>query len=163
MLLGELESVFGEFYAKAANVDTAFRPQQLQLNFVPDVRSFDELDLLETERFSIVPEISGMGTALDNYYSQIARSRLAIARVALQKMALRGETVNALVPVYLKKVPIDPFSGTSLRFINESGVLYSIGTDLRDDGGNVMEDHRGQSYDHEISVSLPVSLWGAVN
>ena len=145
---------------------TAFRPQQLQLNLVPDVRNFDELHLLETKRFSIVPEISGMGTALDNYYSQIARSRLAIARVAPQKIALRGETVNtldALVPGYLKEVPIDPFSGTSLRFINERGVIYSIGTDLRDDGGNVMEDHRGQSYDHEISVSFPLSLWGTAN
>jgi hypothetical protein len=47
--------------------------------------------------------------------------------------------VGALVPAYLDSVPIDPFTGKDMRFTKDGGgyVAYSVGSNRRDDGGDV--------------------------
>lgn len=52
-------------------------------------------------------------------------------------------TLTALVPGYLKAVPIDPFAlSGSLRYkqAGSSYVLYSVGPDSKDDGGKAIFD-----------------------
>jgi hypothetical protein len=48
--------------------------------------------------------------------------------------------LNALVPTYLTSLPIDPFAGKELRFEKDGAgyVVYSLGSNRRDDGGDVM-------------------------
>jgi hypothetical protein len=45
--------------------------------------------------------------------------------------------LDALVPVYLKAVPADPFGSGTLRLkvVGETATVYSVGPDGRDDGG----------------------------
>ena len=45
--------------------------------------------------------------------------------------------LDELVPKYLKKLPLDPFTGETLRYhVDESGCLiYSLGPNKIDDGG----------------------------
>lgn len=45
------------------------------------------------------------------------------------------ETLVALCPDFLPRLPIDPISNTSFRWSLDKQRLYSIGLDLRDDGG----------------------------
>jgi hypothetical protein len=47
------------------------------------------------------------------------------------------ESLDKLVPQYLDTVPLDPFDGQPLRYrlLNQGFVVYSIGEDLSDDGG----------------------------
>ena len=47
--------------------------------------------------------------------------------------------LNDLVPRYLPAVPVDPFDGNPLRYIvqGDDFVVYSVGEDLTDDGGDV--------------------------
>ncbi|MEM7388018.1 MAG: hypothetical protein AAF514_24040, partial [Verrucomicrobiota bacterium] len=46
------------------------------------------------------------------------------------------ETVEALVPDHISRVPLDPFDGRPLRYHPEQRLVYSIGIDLADDGGD---------------------------
>jgi hypothetical protein len=68
--------------------------------------------------------------------------RLTIAAIALERYRLRHgrlpPDLDALVPDFLSAVPLDPMSGKPLRYRrNESGfVMYSVGEDGRDDGGD---------------------------
>jgi hypothetical protein len=70
-----------------------------------------------------------------------------LARAALALMAYRAKTgaypdkLDALVPEYLPRVPLDPFSGRPLRLKRDGTgvVIYSVGRDLADDGGRPAE------------------------
>jgi hypothetical protein len=65
----------------------------------------------------------------------------ALAVVALERFRMAQgrypQGLNELVPQYLAAVPLDRLDGRPLRYRNVDGkpVLYSIGTDLDDDGG----------------------------
>jgi hypothetical protein len=53
-------------------------------------------------------------------------------------------SLDALVPEYLTNVPLDPFDGKPLRFrkLPDGIVIYSIGLDKQDDGGNIDRSNR---------------------
>lgn len=45
-------------------------------------------------------------------------------------------TQEALVPDYLSAVPRDPFDGQPFRYSAEKRIVYSVGENLTDDGGD---------------------------
>jgi hypothetical protein len=47
---------------------------------------------------------------------------------------------------YLESIPIDPFSGKPFVYKNtgDDFILYSVGEDFKDDGGEVYRDDRGR-------------------
>jgi hypothetical protein len=64
--------------------------------------------------------------------------RLAVAVTAYRiKKGKFPDRIEELVPDHLAGVPLDPFDGQPLRMKRDGKdlVLYSIGPDLRDDGG----------------------------
>ena len=71
----------------------------------------------------------------------LAELRTAQAAIAIQRYRLaKGELpdqLKDLVPDYLDSVPTDPFDGKELRYkkLDTGFVVYSIGEDLRDNGG----------------------------
>ncbi len=71
----------------------------------------------------------------------IAQLRAARVGLAIQRYRLATgdipDTLADLVPTYLETIPKDPFDGSELRYRKlESGfVVYSVGEDKRDDGG----------------------------
>jgi hypothetical protein len=62
-----------------------------------------------------------------------------------------------LAPSYLETVPVDPFDGQPLRYRTQGAgyVLYSIGPDLKDDGGTHL---KGKSGDLVFAVVTPQSV-----
>jgi hypothetical protein len=72
--------------------------------------------------------------------------RSASSAVAAERFRLeRGrwpESLEELVPAYLRAVPLDPFDGRPLRFrrLADGVVVYSVGPDGTDDGGEVLND-----------------------
>ncbi|HQR05421.1 MAG TPA: hypothetical protein PLN21_01295 [Gemmatales bacterium] len=97
-----------------------------------------------------------------------AERRALIAALACERyrLAIKSypETLNDLVPAYLSAVPIDPYSGTALlyRRLPDRVVVYSVGKDGKDDGGEVLNtitspkdrgvklfnpEHRGKKYE----------------
>jgi len=69
---------------------------------------------------------------------QMAITAIALRRFQMQTGKLPG-ALNALVPEYLQKLPRDPMDGGVLHYRPSSElqfVLYSVGTDAKDDGGD---------------------------
>jgi ABC-type transport system involved in multi-copper enzyme maturation permease subunit len=66
------------------------------------------------------------------------------------------DTLDALVPVFLTEVPLDPHDGGRLRYrrLTEGIVIYSVGPDLTDNGGNLDRHNRTQS-----GTDVGVRLW----
>ncbi|NJL71102.1 MAG: hypothetical protein HC888_05520 [Candidatus Competibacteraceae bacterium] len=65
-----------------------------------------------------------------------AQVGLALGRYALAHAGL-PDSLEALVPDFLDRVPLDPFDGQPLRYrrVGEGFVVYSVGKNLVDDGG----------------------------
>ena len=65
-----------------------------------------------------------------------ARTALAVERYRIAKGILPDELAE-LVPSYLESTPEDPFDGNPIRYkkLPRGYVVYSIGTDGKDDGG----------------------------
>ena len=95
------------------------------------------------------PNYSGMRHANERLWSYVmlmeqqslARSRhnlvltlFGIRRYAATKAAA-PPNLDALVPEFFSKLPVDPFTGEQLIYDLANRVLYSVGADLRADGG----------------------------
>ena len=94
-----------------------------------------------------------------------AFARLRTARVALAVQRYRlgaGElpdTLADLVPGYLDTVPSDPFDGNCLRYdkLGPGFVVYSIGKDLRDNGGTERlpaSKTAGESHNWDVTFTV---------
>jgi len=73
---------------------------------------------------------------------RVLQIRSAIALYQKQHGKL-PDTLDALCPQFLPKVPLDPFSGKPLRyrFTKEGWLVWSVGPDLKDDGGSEDEKY----------------------
>jgi hypothetical protein len=96
-------------------------------------------------RFMIFSRIllPALGKAVQRDADHTARIRTTQTAIAIEcyRRAHHGELpsdLNELVPTYLPSLPRDPFDGEPLRFKRRTSgyVVYSIGRDLRDDGGD---------------------------
>lgn len=92
---------------------------------------------------SLVGEVGILGTTTQRILSIEASRRMMIAAIALKRYQLRRGTwpaeLKALVPEFLSEIPKDPVDGQPLRYRrNTDGtfLLYSIGSDYKDDGGD---------------------------
>jgi hypothetical protein len=83
----------------------------------------------------------GYSANIERLAASEARRRLALAALAAERYRVATgnwpETLEALTPEYLDAVPEDPFDGQPLRYLREPTrlVIYSVGPDLADDGG----------------------------
>jgi DNA-binding transcriptional MerR regulator len=104
----------------------------------------------------LVTEATSRGLLLNGWYLDgldkpvsreagcLANLRLALTAVALEQFRATHNqyptALSELVPNYLDATPMDPFDGQPLRYRKQDAgyVLYSIGPDLKDDGGKRM-------------------------
>jgi hypothetical protein len=76
-------------------------------------------------------------------WRQLARLRCAVAAVAAERYRRAHgrwpESLEALVPAYLARVPADPYDGKPLRLrrLDDGVVIYSVGPDQTDNGGKI--------------------------
>jgi hypothetical protein len=49
-------------------------------------------------------------------------------------------SLNELSPKYILQIPKDPFDGKPMKYFSEKKIIYSIGQDLKDSGGDEKED-----------------------
>lgn len=71
--------------------------------------------------------------------------RVALAMEAYRRQhSVYPNELDDLVPELLSAVPVDPFDGRLIRYRTtpHGYVLYSVGDDLRDDGGQMQQDGR---------------------
>jgi hypothetical protein len=87
-----------------------------------------------------------------------AQRALTVTAIALKRHELRhgsaATTLAALVPEFLREIPRDTFDGQPLRYRPGEGgsyLLYSIGKDERDDGGDPVPPNKGSQNFHFIN------------
>ncbi len=68
---------------------------------------------------------------------QATRTILALRAYQLAHGQLPSD-LNALVPEYLETLPVDDFNGRPLHYAPDRKIVYSVGQNLKDDGG---DDH----------------------
>jgi len=89
-----------------------------------------------------------MGPSLRAIKTSVQRAEairaLVVTAIAIERYRIRHgslpRTLKDLTPDYLKTEPIDWFDGRPLRYradTNDQFILYSVGQDLKDDGGAV--------------------------
>ncbi|MDB4786373.1 hypothetical protein OAK47_03670 [Planctomycetaceae bacterium] len=81
-------------------------------------------------------------------------SEIGIATAAYQKSVDElPSSLNKLVPDYLSKLPNDPYTGKSFvyRVDDDGAIIYSLGKNLKDDGGTSIDDDR-ENHDHVFRV-----------
>src|SRR5262249_15700466 len=66
------------------------------------------------------------------------------------------DAIDKLCPQYLATVPIDPFDGQPLRYrpLEDGVMVYAVGDDGVDDGGNLDREHPNQP-----GVDIGYRLW----
>ena len=92
----------------------------------------------------------------------LANLRLALTAVALEQFRVVHDnrypaTLSELTPKYLAATPMDPFDGRPLRYRKQGAgyVLYSIGPDLKDDGGKRMNGRGGDMVFTVVTPPMP--------
>jgi hypothetical protein len=93
-----------------------------------------------------------LGSAVRRTIQIETSCRVVVTAIALKRFQFRHgnlpETLNELSPEFFRTVPIDPYDGKSLRYHpNADGtyLLYSIGEDGVDDGGDPTNSASGSS------------------
>jgi hypothetical protein len=86
----------------------------------------------------LVPALS---RAYEEQLKMFARVRAARAGIAVERFRLANgrlpDSLDELPPKWLDTVPTDPFDDKPIRYkkLTQGFVTYSIGPDLKDDGG----------------------------
>jgi hypothetical protein len=94
----------------------------------------------------------------------------SLAWLAAEADGVSVTSLEVLVPGYLDRIPADPCDGKPLRCIPEKRLIYSIGTDLKDNGGLSLFDPEAAEDDTvdrvlivpeiepQIDITMPPSL-----
>lgn len=61
------------------------------------------------------------------------------------------ESLSELVPEFFPQVPIDDFDGKPFRYLPDKKLIYSVGPDLKDSGG---EGRRGDSENYDLPFKI---------
>jgi hypothetical protein len=105
----------------------------------------------------LLPAISKIG---DSFRRKDATLRSTIVALAAERYRRDKKTwpdkMGQLCPQYLAHEPLDPFDGAPLRYrrIKDGILIYSVGQDRADNGGNLDHEHPNQP-----GVDIGVRLW----
>ena len=108
---------------------------------------FDDRTLRWRHRLEMVVLARSPPAGVETTYANFQRRSVTYSRLMMADLAVRAfvaekgrfpKSLEELVPKYLATVPEDPFSGQPLRYrpMPLTFVLYSVGQDRQDNGGN---------------------------
>ncbi len=127
-----------------ADLDSGLATAKAEKLFVSSLR-IPEIGLLRERAARIAAQL------------RVAQTALALERYRLKHDNALPASLAALTPAFIEAVPADPFDGQPLRFrrLPDKGyVVYSIGTDRKDDNGTARpkDDQRAQPADITFTV-----------
>jgi hypothetical protein len=118
-----------------------------------DVGSLWFLDPAKDDFHFIISSASGFEPAFAKVIKVEAARQLTVTAIALRRFQLKNgnypEKLSQLTPDFLASVPLDPVDGQPLRYRREQDgwfLLYSIGEDGKDDGGDPRPVEGTQSF-----------------
>jgi hypothetical protein len=88
----------------------------------------------------LMPDIAKVAASFRRSLAELRSGQTALAAERYRQANQRWpETLAALVPAYLERVPRDPYDGSELRYrrLDDGVVIYALGPDRKDNGGNL--------------------------
>jgi hypothetical protein len=155
--------LIGSSAAPAFVVDRPWRTRQFNRQLAWYAEVLDVLDLPWPERIDAIDRVDyfsldvpltweRMKKSIENIVSSLAmvrsfRTAVAIERFLRAREGLLPASLSDLVPLYLPSAPVDPFTGQPMRFSasTDAYVVYSVGVNRTDDGGDVATQTAGGS------------------
>jgi hypothetical protein len=135
-------------YAQAQRPDFQRRPGPLKLILGGNVFG-------EVSYWLIMPGTEALIAARCDESVALQTTRMLLAARAYQsKHGRLPANLDALKPEFIAAVPEDAFSGEPLKYSREAKVIYSVGKDLRDDGGDLTKDTKRQPLDHGCEIKF---------
>ncbi len=105
----------------------------------------------------LLPSLAKLGDAFRRKHALLRCTIVALAaeRYRREKKSW-PDKLDQLCPQYLAAVPLDPYDGKPLRYrhVKDGVVIYSVGQDAADNGGNIDLERPGLS-----GVDVGVRLW----
>ena len=100
----------------------------------------------------ILPSLEKVRETAARHQAEVEVCRVGLAlKLFKQQAGVYPDTLDALAPEFLKFIPVDPFTGKSLVYRKDGDgfLLYSLGPNLKDDGGKarVPADYQSKDYD----------------
>ncbi len=89
-----------------------------------------------------------------NSQLQLARLGLALAGYAHEHNSDLPEKLEVLAPTYIDAIPLDPLTGEVFFYQVEERKVWSVGKDLKDDGGLPVGD-RSHQEPHDFVIEIP--------
>jgi hypothetical protein len=92
----------------------------------------------------LLPAMSKMGEAFRREHAYLRCMIVALAAERYrQEKKTWPDNIDQLCPQFLTAVPLDPFDGKPLRYrrVQDGVIIYSVGEDVTDNGGNFDRDH----------------------
>ena len=86
----------------------------------------------------------------------IVETLFAVRRFVQRESRLPAK-LDELVPRYLEKLPIDPFSGEPLRFDSARSIIYSVGINLKDQGGMITDPPLSDTDEPTAQIGIGVA------
>jgi hypothetical protein len=109
--------------------------------------------------------IPGYASLLDRF--SLARTRHGMVltlfgiRRYVQKESRLPAKLEDLAPRYLSAVPLDNFSGEPLRYDAKRGLIWSVGTNFKDEGGRPTEIPMSDSEEPTIEIGIGLARKGS--
>lgn len=168
---GEVPANYAEFVARQEQVETIIEQMATQSRQnMPSLMAMGQNGIPDAADHGQIADATAdlmLGILTPSLISAITTERQSQAQVALEPVALAlaayrldqggyPPLLQSLVPDYLDAMPADPLGDKSLRYRRQVDgyLLYSIGTNLTDDGG--VHDFR----EGDIVLAVPWSLDG---
>lgn len=85
---------------------------------------------------------------------QLTRLGLALAGYANQHDGTLPEKLEFLAPLYIDKIPLDPVTGEAFIYDREKRKIWSVGRNLKDDGG-IPRDDKDIDDPYDLVVEIP--------
>lgn len=85
-------------------------------------------------------------------------TRLRIAALAYKRdNGKLPRTIGELVPKYIDEIPADPFDGEPVRYDRWKNIIYSVGMNLKDDGG-LFDDYAFSELSRELLEEKDIAI-----
>lgn len=136
-VLNKLGIVHSSLAAKSANYCNLVGPEPGQNSF-----ELDWADIVRPNSMGLKWTLST--SVFDSYFERRCLNHFYLSAVQTivaikayeRKFGNTPDTLDRLIPAYLKEIPIDPFGGDRVKYSVSKDWIYSLGSNLEDNGGN---------------------------
>jgi hypothetical protein len=135
-------------YSQAKRPDFDHRPTPVKLVLSGNVAG-------EVYFWMVMPSVVMVVSKRGEGNVQLQTTRVLLALRAYQlKHGRLPDRLEALMPEFIPAIPEDAFNGEPLRYLPEQRVIYSVGENLRDDGGSILREGGRRALDSGCAVGF---------